>query len=110
VKRPIVVPELGFHQQRFPVDTTDWESWQEQLQTLGIEVHVKSRQYLENCESQTTDLIAAEGTLSFLGSTFSFTAQIDFEGFALYVGDLSTATSAARQLSSHLQQLYPQSE
>lgn len=65
------------------------------------------RQYLEDCESRITDLIAIQGTLLFQGSVFPFTAQLDFEGFGLYVGELAAATSAAMKLSTYLRQRYP---
>ncbi len=105
MKSPIIIPEIVLDK-GFQLNQNNWESWQKDLHNFGAEVIVKSRQFLEDCEAKRTDLIAEEGDLLFKEKVFPFTAQLDFKGFTLYVGELSSTSSESMELSVYLKRKY----
>ena len=106
MKNPIIIPELVFGKESFPLNKNDWESWKNDLENFGVKIVINSRQFLEDCEEKRTDLIAETGDLLFKEKVFSFTAQLDCGGFFLYVGELSPTSSKSIELSMYLKSKY----
>lgn len=106
---PIVASEFGFGLSRFKLDVRQWDAWRKRIEEIGVGISVKSRQSLEDCERNVTSLIAEEGSLCLLSSEFKFSAQLDCDGFALYVGGLEARTEAADRLRAYLRANYEES-
>jgi hypothetical protein len=85
LKNPIVTPQLCFFENRFTLTYEEWLSIEQVLISLGCQLLIESRQYLEDCELKRTDIIAIQGVILFKDVKSKFTAQLDSEGFALYV-------------------------
>ncbi len=107
LKQPIRIPELFVGDERFTLTSSDWGCWLTKLQQLGAEVRVHTRQHLEDCETQTTDIISTQGILIFRGESFVFVAQIDDEGFGLYIEIAARTSVTAKELLSHLHAHFP---
>ena len=100
MKKPIIIPELEIDKQSFKLGHKHWKTWKIDYQEIGGKVVIKSRQLLEDCELNRTDLIAEEGDLIFKEKKFPFTAQLDFQGFTLYVGGLETSPELSNYLNT----------
>lgn len=106
MEQPIGILE-NFGDARFPLTSSDWDCWLTKLQQLGVEVRVLTRQHLEDCEAQTTDILATQGILIFGGESFRFISQLDCKGFGLYVEIAARTSVTAKKLLSHLHALFP---
>jgi len=85
-KKPIVVPVLfPSGDIRFGLTCEQWDNLIPDLNNIGAEVIPSTKQYLENCEKNVTELIAITGTIKFENTHCEMTAQLDVDGFSLYV-------------------------
>lgn len=90
---------------KFNLTKDQWDNFQAGIQSLGIKMIPSSKQYLEDCDSGVTDLIAIIGILEWEGSDFEFTAQLDFSGYALYIDETDDATRY-KEFISYLEKYY----
>lgn len=100
MKPTIIQPELAFDMERYSMGPDTWTYWKDLLNEISCIVKVESRQYLEDCIENTTALIAEQGKISYLDAEIDFVAQLDFQGYALYVSkDLRKNQSLGKLLS-----------
>ncbi|WP_339133264.1 MAG: hypothetical protein WGN25_12300 [Candidatus Electrothrix sp. GW3-4] len=80
------MPELIFAEYMFSLTIEQWDNLLIDFKNQGLEnITPTSKQYLEDCKTNETHLIAITGNLDFSGITFPFTAQLDVNGFILYI-------------------------
>lgn len=85
-KKPIVEPELfPSGDTRFSLTLEQWNNLLPDLNNIGAKVVPSTKQYLEDCGKNVTELIAINGTIRFEGTDVEMTAQLEVDGFSLYV-------------------------
>ncbi len=105
--KPIIDPDgLSFDSQRFPLAPGIWQECVEQIRASGVSVTVEAKQYIEYCLEDQTEIIAIQGQLYFKGMYFQFTAQLDVQGYGLYVTGLTHSRDEAEKLRVLLQGIF----
>lgn len=105
-KKPIVVPELfPSGDVRFSLTCEQWDNLLSDLNNIGAEIIPSTKQYLEDCEKNVTELIAITGTMTFENTNFEITAQLDLDGFSLYVSKPNDEQNY-KKLLSYLVKVY----
>ncbi len=103
--RSIIEPDLMFSAHRFPLSSSKLEVSLDEICKLGITSIIQSKQFLEDCIENRTDLIAIQGELNYKEKSFEFSAQFDVKGFGLYVSGLSS-TKEGKELQVILENAF----
>jgi hypothetical protein len=108
MKQPIIEPDFFTGEHRFRLGREGLSRWKSKLQLLSIIVKSKSRQYLEDCEADVTELIAEDGVFIYMGEKFPFVAQLDVQGFCLYIDGLNSNSQVPRDFHLQLRVIFEQ--
>lgn len=106
---PIIEPEMTFLQERYELPKEEWQDSLSKLTEFEITVEIQAKQYLEDCLEQRTDLIAIQGNLCVDGESLPFSAQLDVQGYGLYVDGQGANSKSFERVKNILGKIYGKS-